>query len=310
MDVSRELTAPRPAEQPPARLVREHRAVSICHQTLMRAVDEQTLLDDIRRIVCQEAGYRMAWVGFAEHDEAKTVRPVASAGFEEGYLERAVVSWAETELGRGPIGTAIRTGRTVCLQDCVTDPRGAPWRAEALRRGFRSVIALPLRNDNTTVFGSLNIYSAESNAFTAEEIRLLEELLGDLAFGVTVLRARAERKRIDARLQANLRFFECMDQINLAIQETNDLERMMRQVLDTTLSIFGCDRVWLMYPCDADTATWRVPMERTRPEYPGALAQGMEFPASPELVSVARTVLASGCPVSSIRSPNKRRPTG
>jgi hypothetical protein len=89
-----------------------------------------------------------------------------------------------------------------------------------------------------------------------------------------------------------------MDQINLAIQETNDLERMMRQVLDTTLSIFGCDRVWLMYPCDADTATWRVPMERTRPEYPGALAQGMEFPASPELVSVARTVLASDCPVS------------
>jgi light-regulated signal transduction histidine kinase (bacteriophytochrome) len=172
------------------------------------------------------------------------------------------------------------------------------------------VIALPLRNDNTTVFGSLNIYSAESNAFTAEEIRLLEEFSGDLAFGVTVLRARAERKRIDARLQANLRFFECMDQINLAIQETNDLERMMRQVLDTTLSIFGCDRVWLMYPCDADTATWRVPMERTRPEYPGALAQGMEFPASPELVSVARTVLASGCPVSSIRSPNKRRPTG
>jgi hypothetical protein len=79
----------------------------------MRAVDEQALLDDICRIVCQEAGYRMAWVGFAEHDEAKTVRPVASAGFEEGYLERAVVSWAETELGRGPIGTAIRTGRTV-----------------------------------------------------------------------------------------------------------------------------------------------------------------------------------------------------
>ena len=65
LDVSRECSAPRPAEETLARLVREHRAVSICHQTLMRAVDEQILLDDICRIVCEEAGYRTAWVGFA-----------------------------------------------------------------------------------------------------------------------------------------------------------------------------------------------------------------------------------------------------
>src|SRR5271157_2887328 len=111
LDVSREFSAPRPAEETLARLVREQRAVSMCHQTLMRAVDEQALLDDICRIVCEEAGYRMAWVGFAEHDEAKTVRPVASAGFVDGYVERAAVTWADAERGRGPIGTAIRTER-------------------------------------------------------------------------------------------------------------------------------------------------------------------------------------------------------
>ena len=298
LDVSRELSAPRPAEETLARLVREHRAVRICHQTLMRAVDEQTLLDDICRIVCEEAGYRMAWVGFAEHDEAKTVRPMASAGFEDGYLDRAAVSWAETERGCGPIGTAIRTGRTVCLQDCVADTCGAPWRAEALRRGFRSAIALPLKNEDATVLGSLNIYSTESNAFNPEEIRLLEELAGDLAFGVTVLRARAERKRVDARLQANLHFFESMDRINLPIQETNDLERMLSQVLDATLEIFECDRAWLGYPCDPNSATWRVPMERARPEYSGSVVLGVDFPTRPELISVVRTVLAAGGPVS------------
>ena len=296
-DVGRESPAPGSAEQALARLVRELRAVSSCNQTLMRAVDEQTLLDDICRIVCKEAGYHMAWVGFAENDEAKTVRPVASAGFEDGYVERAAVTWADTERGRGPIGTAIRTGRTVCLQDYVTDPRVAPWRAEALRRGFRSGIALPLKNENATVFGSFNIYSSESKAFTAEEIRLLEELSGDLAFGLTVLRARAERKRVDARLQANLRFFECMDQVNLAIQETNDLERMMSHVLDATLSIFGCDRAWLVYPCDPEAATWRASMERTRPEYPGALAQGTEFPVTAEFRAVMAAVRESREPV-------------
>jgi diguanylate cyclase (GGDEF)-like protein/PAS domain S-box-containing protein len=297
LDVGKEIPAPGPEERACARLIRELRAVSSCNQTLMRAVDEQALLDDICRIVCQEAGYRMAWVGFAENDEAKTVRPVASAGFADGYVERVAVTWADTERGRGPIGTAIRTGRTVCLQDYASDPEGAPWRAEALQRGFRSGIALPLKSENATVFGSFNIYSAESNAFTAEEIRLLEELAGDLAFGVTVLRARAERKRVDARLEANLRFFECMDQINLAIQETKDLAQMTSQVLDATLSIFGCDRAWVIHPCDPEAATWRALMERARPEYPGALVLGTDLPINAEFRAVMRAVRESRGPM-------------
>jgi len=297
LDASEDILAPGPAELPLSRLVRELRAISSCNQTLMRAVDEQTLLDDICRIVCRDAGYRMAWVGLAEHDEAKSVRSVAWAGFEDGYIERAAVTWADTERGRGPIGTAIRTGQTVCLQDYVSDPRGAPWRAEALRRGYRSVIALPLKNEQAEVFGSLNIYSAESNAFNAEEIRLLDELAGDLAFGVTVLRARAERKLVDARLQANLRYFECLDRINLAIQETNDLERMLSQVLDATLAIFGCDRAWVIHPCDPQAPTWQALMERTRPEYPGALAQGVAVASTAEFRAVMRAVLESRGPL-------------
>ena len=255
-DAIEDIPAPGPAEPPPARLVRELLAISSCNQTLMRAIDEPNLLNEICRIVCEEAGYRMAWVGLAEHDEAKSVRPVASAGFNDGYLEFLKITWADTDWGRGAVGTAIRTGRTVCLQNYATDPVCIPWRAEALRRGYLSGVALPLKDESGVVFGTLNMYSPEPNAFTSDEVRLLEELSGDLAFGVTVLRARAERKRVDARLQANLRFFECMHQVNLAIQETNDLERMMRQVLDTTLSIFGCDRAWLLHRCDPDSATW------------------------------------------------------
>jgi diguanylate cyclase (GGDEF)-like protein/PAS domain S-box-containing protein len=298
LDVSRESSSPRPAEETLARLVREHRAVSICHQTLMRAVDEQILLDDICRIVCEEAGYRMAWVGFAEHDEAKSVRPVASAGFDNGYLEFLKITWADTDWGRGAVGTAIRTGRSVCLQNYATDPVCIPWRAEALQRGYLSGIALPLKDESGVVFGTLNMYSPEPNAFTSEEVRLLEELAGDLAFGIRVLRTRAERKHIYRRLQANLRFFECMDQINLAIQETNDLEQMMSQVLDVTLSIFECDRAWLLYPCDPDSATWRVPMERSRPEYPGAGAHGVEYPMRPENLETVAAALDSHGPVS------------
>jgi len=114
------------------RLNRELRAISDCNQVLVRATDEQTLLNDICRIVCEEAGYRMAWVAYAENDAAKSVRPVAWAGVEDGYLAVANITWADTERGRGPTGTAIRTGASSSFQDFTTDSQIVPWRENAM----------------------------------------------------------------------------------------------------------------------------------------------------------------------------------
>ncbi len=180
------------------RLNRELRAISTCHQSLMRAKDEQALLNGICHIICDEAVYRMAWVGYVEHDAAKTVRPVAWGGAEDGYLANANITWADTERGRGPTGTAARSGETTGIQDFRIDPQAAPWRENALQRGYRSCIALALKDENTNIFGVLTIYSTAPNAFTPAETRLLEQLAADLAFGITVLRARTERKQAEA----------------------------------------------------------------------------------------------------------------
>ncbi|MBE2199168.1 MAG: PAS domain S-box protein [Anaerolinea sp.] len=196
-----DVTERKLAEEALHHLNRELRAISNCNQVLMRAVDEQTLLNDICRIVCDEAGYHMAWVGYAEQDEVKTVRPVAWAGAEEGYLATVNITWADTERGRGPSGTAIRTGESACIQDFTVDPMAAPWRENALARNYRSSIALPLKDENAATFGALCIYSTEPTTFTPDEIQLLEELAGDLAFGVTTLRTRAERKQAEEALK-------------------------------------------------------------------------------------------------------------
>jgi PAS domain S-box-containing protein len=182
-------------------LNRKLRAISDCNQTLLRATDEQSLLEKVCRIVCEEAGYRLAWVGYAEHDEAKSVRPVAWTGAEEGYLASAGITWADTGRGRGQTGIAIRSGKTCCIQDFATDPRLTPWREGLLHRGFRSGIALPLKDERGNTFGSLTIHSAEPNAFTPEEAHLLEELAGDLAFGIVTLRSRAARKQAEQALR-------------------------------------------------------------------------------------------------------------
>jgi len=188
------------AEAERNRLNRELRAISTCDQLLMRAEDEQTLLNDICRVICDEAGYRMAWVGFPENDKAKTVRPIAWAGTENGYLEQARVSWADTDRGRGPTGTAIRSGDSACIQDFATETEAAVWRVSALREGYRSSIALPLKDESESTFGALTIYSTRPNAFLPDEIRLLKELSGDLAFGIRVLRARSSREQAEEAL--------------------------------------------------------------------------------------------------------------
>ncbi len=195
--LARDITERKRAEEALRRLNRELRALSNCNQALLRATDEQSLLEEICRIVCEEAGYRMAFVGYAEHDEAKSVRPVAWTGVEEGYLATVGITWADTERGRGPTGTAIRSGKACCVQDFATDPRLAPWREGLLQRGFCSGIALPLKDENDNAFGSLTIHCDRPDAFTPEEIRLLEELAGDMAFGIVTLRSRAARKQAE-----------------------------------------------------------------------------------------------------------------
>ncbi len=106
-----------------------------------------------------------------------------------------------------------------------------------------------------------------------------------------------ERKKAEEERLAYLRFLESMDQVNRAIQSTNDLEEMMRNVLDTLLSIFECDRAWLVYPCNPEAATWQTPMERTRPEYPGVLPVGVELPLDPVGAEVFRILRAASGPV-------------
>jgi PAS domain S-box-containing protein len=236
-----DLTERKRAEETLHRLNRELRAISNCNQVLMRVEDEQTLLNDICRIICDEAGYRLAWVGYAENDEAMTIRPVAWAGNEAGYLATANITWADTERGRGPGGTAIRSGESACIQDFATDPQAVPWRDSALQRGYRSSIALPLKGETAATFGVLCIYSAEPNAFTPAETRLLEELAGDLAFGITILRERIERKRAEEALRESEERYRMAQAIGHVGNWEYDLQTTRFWGSDEAKRIYGFD---------------------------------------------------------------------
>ncbi len=176
------------------RINRSLKTLSAGNRAVVRADNEQALLAEMCRIIVEIGGYRLAWVGYAEQDQKKTVHPVAQAGYEEGYLATLNLTWADTERGRGPTGTAIRTGQPCIARNIQTDPAFAPWREEARKRGYASSMALPLRV-NGEVIGALCIYAKEPDAFNREEVALLSEMANDLAYGIAALSTRAEREQ-------------------------------------------------------------------------------------------------------------------
>jgi PAS domain S-box-containing protein len=205
-----DITERKKAEEELLRLNRELRALSDCNQAIVRATDEQTLFTDVCHIMCDVVGYRMAWVGSVEHDEAKSIRPLAWYGADNGYLAKASITWADTERGRGPTGIAARTGKTDFCQDFVTESKAAPWREGALARGFRSSIAIPLFDQEDSAFAVLSLYAAEPNGFTPAEVRLLEELARDLAFGIAVLRTKQERLKAEEELRESEQYLKTL----------------------------------------------------------------------------------------------------
>jgi PAS domain S-box-containing protein len=172
-----------------------------CNEALVRATAERELLEAVCRIIVEDGGYRMCWVGMKETDPARTVRPVAAAGQLDGDLAAMAVPWREDHPGgRTPTGIAARTGQPVVSHRFEIDPASLGW-WEALRlQGLRGCCAMPLATDGRT-FGVLTIYAAEPGAFQHDELELLRQLAEDVGYGVGALRARAERAAAEERLR-------------------------------------------------------------------------------------------------------------
>ena len=175
------------------RVNRARKTLSEANRALVRATDEQGLLQDICRIIVEDGGYCFAWVGYALHDDEKSIAVMAHHGIDREFLDWQRVTWGEGERGHGATGVAIRTGQPSVGRNIRKEAAFAPWRDEDLRRGFAAISAFPLRQGEE-VLGNLTIAATEEDAFDEAEANLLGELADDLSFGIATLRLR-ERNR-------------------------------------------------------------------------------------------------------------------
>jgi PAS domain S-box-containing protein len=204
LGIYEDITARKQSEVELHNASRALRAIGACNEAMFCSQNEADLLKAVCTLIVDIGEYRMSWIGYAQDDADKSVKPAALHGVEQGYLDDRRFSWDENSpVGRGPTGHAIGTGKPQINQNFLTNPNLAPWREAALQRGYQSSIALPLI-DTTGVFGALMIYAVEPDAFSTREVELLEGLAKNLAFGVNALRTRAERDRITEENQRRM----------------------------------------------------------------------------------------------------------
>jgi len=183
--------------------VRELQVLSEMNSALLHAKTEEELLSEYCRIVVEVGGYRMAWVGFAEEGPEKRIIPVAHYGHEDGYLKLLNLTWADTERGQGPTGGCIRTGEICVSRDVATDPMMAPWREEALNRGYMSTIAIPFRQSEGKL-ACLTAHGVRVSRWSDAERRLMDQVASALGFGITTLRTALAKTQYQESLNASL----------------------------------------------------------------------------------------------------------
>jgi PAS domain S-box-containing protein len=245
-------------------LARAVRIIRECDQALIKASDETSLLEQICQIIVRNSRYMMVWVGYPEQDEALSIRPVVSAGYGIDYAHQIQVSWGDNPLGRGPIGQASRSHRFALCSDTYSDPNFAPWREEAHRRGYASVLALPLLHQDN-LLGVLTLYASHRYAFDPEEITLLQDLVNDLAYGLASLRLRAETGRVQSALeQSELQLASIFRASPEAIMISTLLEGRLLAVNDGFVRITGFQPEEVIGFTTTEKTMWFNPSERTR----------------------------------------------
>lgn len=170
--------------------------LNACHEALLKAQDEIKLLEDVCQLIVDVGGYRLAWVGYAQHDEIKSIKPVAYVGEDKGLLSDTVLTWAENDpRGQGASGQCLRTAEVVICEDIQQQFSMEYLRNIAKNVGLRGGISLPLKQNGRT-FGVLTIASSSVFKVTDNEVNLLKKLAESVAYGVESLRVRQQNQRI------------------------------------------------------------------------------------------------------------------
>jgi len=201
--IARDITRHKENEARIMRFNRIYRVLSGINTTIVRVREEDELFREACRIAVEHGGFIFAWIGKFDAD-SQQVAPVAQAGRDDGYLAQINLSARENTAGNCPLTAKALTGaKPVICNDIASDERMADWSNEALSRGYRSAVVLPLMMGEKPV-GVFVLYAPDPDVFDDEEMALLIEMSGDISFALETFRLEVQRKQAESMLAEQL----------------------------------------------------------------------------------------------------------
>ncbi len=200
VSVARDITEHIQIDEELKRSNRALRIISSCNMTLVRATREKELLTEICRSIIDIGGHSLAWVGYANDNEQKSIGIATHAGKGWQIIKRQNWTWADSEAGFNPFGIAIRSKKNFTCSEKQNTTKEMIGCRELLKAGFQSMAVLPLTYGDR-VLGVLSIHSIDPDAFDEGELKLLQELADDLSYGIQALRAHIARREAREALE-------------------------------------------------------------------------------------------------------------
>jgi diguanylate cyclase (GGDEF)-like protein len=178
-----EITERKKVELKVARLSRIHEVLSGINSAIVRIGDRQELFDEACRIAVEHGKFSMAWLGLYDANTHE-VKPITWQGENaRRYLDDIKLHvQSSPSVDEDLLSRAIREQQYKLTNDPASDLRPGLGRL-ALECGYRSIAAFPLMVAGRPV-GVLSLYTGEIGFFDEDEIKLLEELAGDISFAL------------------------------------------------------------------------------------------------------------------------------
>jgi PAS domain S-box-containing protein len=201
-------------------LSRSLRALGQVNQMVLHTKDEKTMLDEVCRTIVETGGYCCAWAGCIEKngEQATGIRITSVFGDVRLTAKKNKVfdlKDASLEL------EAIRTTRALVVRELSVDQRPVLFSVEAIQQGIQSLAVLPIFHPGSPVQGVLSVYSRSGEILDKEELRLLEDMVSNISFGISALRTQSERDASLVRLKVS----------------SDNLDMLMRQTVKALKSV-------------------------------------------------------------------------
>lgn len=224
----RDVTGRREAEEKLKQTNRYLTLLSRVNEAIVRATDEQKLLNEICKIIVEAGRYTSAWIGLL-NEEKNTIKLLAKAVSIKNLISSPRIACGKDSSLFTSTCEAIKNQKIFVLNRLKNETKKNKWLKEVLKKGFASMISIPMAIDKQTS-GVLTIYAQEPDSFTSSDIKIFHELAEDISFGISSLRTQKEMKKTQNKLIATLNKLRVEEnraqELSRSIIEAQEKERL------------------------------------------------------------------------------------